>query len=209
MARLVLLVALAAATVLSASADYLDLLDRKIGTLFDEGNGNGGLTLEKNDLEALAVKSIDENKAKNPDWTNDWVDKTKAKYIAIWNLINDNNEGGADITKQTVFPAVFKSIGGNDLDQSIDGFYIPVYALFDIDDNGQVTEGEFQRFFSAFGLDPSYSSSSFGNIDNDADTIMSQTELLDALKKWYKDDNPNYADVPFVVAVNLPAGLEV
>lgn len=195
MARLALLVALAAVMVWSAAAQYPQYFDRRANTLFNEGNGDGGFFLTENDLTVLGDQNVEHNQL-----SGDAAQLIRDRFLAIWTLIS-TNYGGSDPINSTIFTNIIKSIGEDDLDKTIAGFYTPVYGLFDVDGEPEVSEEEFVRFFAPFGLPDNLGELAFGKVDSDGNGKMSEAELFGGLKVWYNSPNVDYADQSFVLSV--------
>lgn len=201
MFRLALFVVAATILVVSRTAaddPYGLWFEANIDTLFDEANSASTFALDgvltEDDFVNLGVRQAEKNELDSSDGA-----EITARFVAIWNLLDDHNGASGDITPVS-FPGLFKDLGGGNVDDSIRAFYSLVFALFDTDDSDGISKVEWEDFFYPFGLDTGTGGAVFdflqpGGEDIDLDTFLAN------IKGWLTDPDEANSGKSYVVSV--------
>ncbi|MGR9052791.1 MAG: EF-hand domain-containing protein [Gammaproteobacteria bacterium] len=169
-----------------------DFLDRKIDICFTHGDQNRNGVLEPADAQALAARII----------TNIGEPMDSVKAQALFKAFEDSwimmsakmdVNGDGKISPEEWRKGIRKTFS-EDPNGYKEGFRPLAEAIFNLcdrDDNGSVSQQEFELFHKAFGTSAANSKIAFEKLDANGNGVLSVDELLVAWQEYYTSTDPN------------------
>lgn len=170
-------------------------LDRKLSRRFATYDDDGDGFIERTDFETSVVR-LGEAFGHGQDAKP--VARLRELSLELWeHLVRVADVDGDGRISEAEYKTAFAA-GLLETPESFDEGYLPfldaIMDIADTDGDGQLTRDEQVRWSGALmNLPEADAREVFGRLDSNADGAIGRTELLDAIREFYFDDDPHSA----------------
>ena len=170
-----------------------EFLDRRLSKRFRTYDDDGDGFIEREDF-AAASRRLGEEFAHGPD-SEAWK-RFDALCVGLWeHLVEVADADGDGRIGEAEYKDAFAR-GMLETEDSFDAAYMPflkaLLELVDGDGDGRVAADEHVRWTGALmRLSEAEARRAFAGVDEDGDGYITTDELLDAIRGYYFDDDPN------------------
>lgn len=148
--------------------------------------------IEKDDFEAIAENLCILWGLKEGE---EGYNKVFKRFIDGWDKFNfyvNDNTGKASWEDWKRFAEEVMIYGDKDqFDRFVEEFTGELFDNFDTDKDGYISLDEFIDLFVAHRIEVRFAAKSFRNLDKSKDGVISRGELIDAVKEFFRSDDPN------------------
>ena len=117
----------------------------------------------------------------------------RSAFMSLWTALRDfadsDRDGGVDLDEWLAYWQVALEDDAR-YEAEVEAITDHLFAVFDIDEDGEIGSDEFVDFYGVFGLESSLARSVFVELDANSDGIISREELLEIGRQFYRSDDP-------------------
>ena len=117
----------------------------------------------------------------------------RSAFMSLWTALRDfadsDRDGGVDLDEWLAYWQVALEDDAR-YEAEVEAITDHLFAVFDIDEDGEIGSDEFVDFYGVFGLESSLARSVFVELDANSDGIISREELLEIDRQFYRSDDP-------------------
>ena len=168
-----------------------DLQRSKLTHYFNVLDFDNSQTLEKKDFTSIGENlallwGLDEEGEAYRDIIGQW----ESTWTDFRHFIGKEEESHATLDEWLEF-ADQNIVNGSDelYEKHINKIARQIFQYFDVNEDGYISLDEFIDFFMAYRIEMKYSAKSFTKLDLDKDDRISNDELLQAIREFFRSDD--------------------